>query len=58
MIDDMKRDFYTKLLLDVLVHFFLVNLDYLYFNNLWWLLPKELNFLWNYEKRKSKLIIK
>jgi hypothetical protein len=56
---NIERELQTKLLLDALITW--SNLNNLYFNNLWWLLPQELNYfleLWKTKNIKLTLKIK
>ncbi|GBB88904.1 hypothetical protein RclHR1_15500003 [Rhizophagus clarus] len=60
-IDDynIDRKLQTKLLLDALITWSSINLNSLYFNDLWWLLPQELTyFLDLWKKRNIKLTLK
>ncbi|CAG8693103.1 21761_t:CDS:2 [Rhizophagus irregularis] len=56
---NMERELQTKSLLDALIAWSSINLNYLYLSNLWWLLPHELSyFLELWKPRNIKLTLK
>ncbi|CAG8475947.1 17553_t:CDS:1 [Funneliformis caledonium] len=54
-----ERELHAKLLLDALARLSSYNLNHLYLHNLWWLLPRELDFfLESWKKKMIRLTLK